>query len=583
MGSFFRLKEFFRENKTYYILGVMALIATNSLQLIIPQLLGRFADSIAERQVDQRGILIFILILLGLALFIAFFRFLWRIYVMGNARRMEYTLRNMLFRHLQKLSTEFFNRHKTGDLMAHATNDIQAVRMALGPGIVLSIDALFLTTVIIIMMITTIDWRLTLIALLPLPFMVAIVTRFGQVIHSRFKKVQEAFSDLTDQTQENFSGIRVVKGFAQEAEEREKFRQVNQKNVDANMHLVRVWGLFMPLVQFISALSFIIVLGYGGVLVINGTISLGNFVTFNSYLGMLTWPMMAIGWVFNMIQRGKASMDRLNTLFENKPDVTDHPDTLPLKTIKGKIEFHNLSFTYPGSEEPVLKNITISIPAGQTVGILGRTGSGKTTLMNLLLRLYNPPRGTVFIDGTDIHQIPLETLRDNIGYVPQDNFLFSTTIKENVDFASTGRSLREVEDYTKMAQVYDNIIDFPKKYETLVGERGVTLSGGQKQRISIARALIKDPSILILDDSLSAVDTQTEEAILQNLKQVMADRTSLIIAHRISTLKSADKIIVIEEGEVTQEGTHDQLLKEEGLYRELYQKQLLEDQIDSVG
>ncbi len=583
MKTFFRLKEFIRENKIYYILGILALIGTNSLQLIIPQLLGRFADSIAERQVDQGGIFIFIIVLLGLSLLIAFFRFLWRIYVMGNARRMEYTLRNMLFRHLQSLSTEFFNRHKTGDLMAHATNDIQAVRMALGPGIVLSIDSLFLTTVIIIMMITTIDWQLTLIALLPLPFMVAIVTRFGKIIHTRFKKVQEAFSDLTDRTQENFSGIRVVKGFAQENEEKEKFRQVNQENVDANMHLVRVWGLFMPLVQFISALSFIIVLGYGGILVINGTISLGNFVTFNSYLGMLTWPMMAIGWVFNMIQRGKASMDRLNTLFENKPAVTDQPDAISLESIKGKIEFRNLSFTYPGTDEPVLKNVTFKIPPGQTVGILGRTGSGKTTLMNLLLRLYNPPRGTVFIDDTDIHQIPLETLRENIGYVPQDNFLFSTTIKENVDFASTGRSLKEVEDYTKMAQVYDNIIDFPKKYETLVGERGVTLSGGQKQRISLARALIKDPSILILDDSLSAVDTQTEEAILHNLKEVMADKTSLIIAHRISTLKNADYIIVIEEGEVTQQGNHDELLKEDGLYRELYQKQLLEDKIDSVG
>ncbi len=583
MRTFFRLKEFFRENKKYYILGVLALIATNSLQLIIPQLLGRFADNIAERQIDQRGILVFILILLTLALLIAFFRFLWRIYVMGNARRMEYTLRNMLFRHLQSLSTEFFNRHKTGDLMAHATNDIQAVRMALGPGIVLAIDSLFLTSVIIVMMVTTIDWQLTLIALLPLPFMVAIVTRFGKIIHARFKKVQEAFSDLTDQTQENFSGIRVVKGFAQENEEKDKFRQVNQKNVDANMHLVRVWGLFMPLVQFISALSFIIVLGYGGILVINGSISLGNFVTFNSYLGMLTWPMMAIGWVFNMIQRGKASMDRLNTLFENKPEVTDHPDTLPVEEIKGEIGFRNLSFTYPGSDEPVLKNITFSIPAGKTVGILGRTGSGKTTLMNLLLRLYNPPRGTVFIDGTDIHKIPLETVRENIGYVPQDNFLFSTTIKENVDFAYTGRTLKEIEDYTKMAQVYDNIVDFPKKYETLVGERGVTLSGGQKQRISLARALIKDPSILILDDSLSAVDTQTEEAILQNLKQLMADRTSLIIAHRISTLKNADNIIVIEEGEVTQQGSHEKLVKEDGLYRELYQKQLLEDKIDSVG
>ncbi len=467
--------------------------------------------------------------------------------------------------------------------MAHATNDIQAVRMALGPGIVLSTDAIFLSTIIIIMMVRTIDLRLTVLALMPLPFMVAVVTGFGRVIHRRFKLVQEAFSSLSDRAQENFSGIRVVKGFAQEAAEMDRFRAVNQTNVDKNMHLVRVWGLFMPLVQFLSALSFIIALGYGGIMVIDGTITLGDFVAFNSYLAMLTWPMLAIGWVMNMIQRGKASMDRLNALFDERPEIYDEEDVLPIEKLQGEVEFRHLNFTYPGSDEAALKDISFSVPAGHTLGILGRTGSGKTTLVNLLLRLFNAPRGTVFIDGVDIRKIPLETLREQVGYVPQDNFLFSTTIRSNVDFADTKRAPEDIEEYTKLAQVYDNIAEFPKKFDTLVGERGVTLSGGQKQRLSIARALVKEPSILIMDDSLSAVDTETEEAILNNLKGVMAARTTILIAHRISTLKQADQIVVIDEGSVIQQGTHEQLIAEPGLYKELYEKQLLEEEIESAG
>ena len=393
----------------------------------------------------------------------------------------------------------------------------------------------------------------------------------------------EAFALLTDRVQENFSGIRVIKGFAQENAEIERFKDVNEFNVAKNMKLVRVWGLFFPLIMYLSALSFTIVLGYGGIMVINGQISLGDFVAFNSYLGMLTWPVMAIGWVMNMIQRGKASMDRLNAIFDEKPQVFDEKDVLPIDTIEGNIEFRDLTFKYPGADRPVLRDVSFQIQAGQVVGILGRTGSGKTTLLNLLVRLYNTERGMIFIDGNDIRQIPLEILRENLGYVPQDNFLFSTTIRGNVDFADTGNSLERVEECTRIAQVYDNIMEFPQGFETMVGERGVTLSGGQKQRIAIARALIKDPRILILDDSLSAVDTETEEAILQNLRTVMSDRTSIIVSHRISTLQAADKIIVLEDGQVTQIGSHWELVEEKGLYKELYHKQLLEKQIESVG
>lgn len=580
--SFFRLKDFFSAHKRFYLLGVLSLIGVNSAQLAIPKMIGNLTDLIAGGDFNRGDILNFIGKFILLSVIIALFRYGWRINIMGTARKMEYTLRNMLFGHLQGLSTEFFNHNKTGDLMAHATNDIQAVRMALGPGIVSAVDALFLTTIIVFMMARTISLQLTLVALIPLPLMLGVGIGFRGIIHTRFRRVQEAFASLTDRVQENFSGIRVVQGFAREDSEIDRFSDVNEINVQKNMDLVRIQALFHPLVGYLASLSFIILLGYGGILVINGTVTIGDFVAFNSYLGMLTWPVMAIGWVMNLIQRGKASMDRLNDIFQQRSDIKD-PEESALSTLQGKIEFNDLTFAYPSSSEPVLKGINAEILPGQVVGILGRTGSGKTTLLNLLLRLYDAKPGMIKVDDVNIEQVSLEVLRENIGYVPQDSFLFSATVQENIDFAATGSDLEKVIEYSKVAQVYDNIVEFPKQFDTVVGERGVTLSGGQKQRIAIARALIKEPQILIMDDSLSAVDTETEEAILSNLKRIFPGKTVIIVAHRISTLKNANQILVLEEGRITQRGSHDELVAEEGLYKELYQKQLLEEQIESVS
>ncbi|MFT9485780.1 ABC transporter ATP-binding protein [Tepidibacillus infernus] len=581
MKHFLTLKDFFIKHKWRYIIGIVWLIAVDVLQLILPKILGAFTDDLKNQSITTKSMILYGLSIIAVAFFMFLFRYLWRMYVMGTARFLEYKLRSDLFAHFQKLSTNYYNHHKVGDLMAHATNDINAVRMAAGPGIVMIFDTLVLLSATIFMMVQTISVKLTIIALLPLPFMALLTSHFGKLIHQRFRKAQESFSHLTENVQENISGIRVIKAFVQEQEEIKKFTHANQDYVDKNMELVRIQAIFNPLVQLISGLSFLIVLAYGGILVINRQITLGDFVAFNSYLGLLTWPIMAIGWVINILQRGSASMSRLNEIFATEPEIVDHPQLVDpdLTTIQGEIEFNHLSFTYPGTTKEVLSDINIRIPQGKTLAIVGKTGSGKTTLVNLLVRLYDVSTGMIKIDGRDIKTYPLEVLRQHIGYVPQDNFLFSTTIRENIGFGLNHYTQEQVEKAADDAQVLDNIKDFPAQFDTLLGERGVTLSGGQKQRVSIARALIKNPSILVLDDSLSAVDTKTEEAILKRLHELMKNRTSIIIAHRISTLKEADEIIVLDEGKIVERGTHGHLMELQGHYYDLYQKQLLEEMI----
>ncbi len=578
MKSFLLLKSFFRAHAWRYGLGVVWLVAVNVAQLFIPYLLGYITDQIETRQIAPPDLWRFVGYVMAVAAVVVICRFLWRIFIMGTARKLEYYLRDKLFAHLQKLSVNFYNEHRTGDLMAHATNDINAVRMALGPGVIMLTDSTFLTIATIYMMSRTIDITLTVLALLPLPFMATLIMFIGRIIHTRFKAVQAAFSDITDRVQENISGIRVIKSFVQEDAELNRFDEVSERYVQRNMDLIRLWGLFMPMVQFISGISYLIVLGYGGIMVIDGTITLGAFVAFNTYLAMLIWPMMALGWVINVLQRGAASMSRLKNLFDKKPEVFDGPDVEQVDELQGQLEIRHLNFTYPDGTR-VLKDINISLPQGNTLAIIGRTGSGKTTLANLLLRLYNPPEGTVLLDGIDINRIPLAVLRRDIGYVPQDGFLFSATLHENIAFANEKLSRERVEDVAKLAQVYDNIVEFPQKFDTLSGERGVTLSGGQKQRVSIARALIKDPALLIMDDCLSAVDTQTEEEILKGLRQFMQGRSSILISHRVSTVQDADEIVVMDQGRIVERGTHDQLLEQGGLYCQLHQKQQLEKKI----
>jgi ATP-binding cassette subfamily B protein len=479
------------------------------------------------------------------------------------------------------LSPNYFNTHKTGDLMAHATNDINAVRMALGQGVMMIVDSSFMIILSLIMMVRTTNLKLTATALFTLPLIIFVVNRFGKIIHKRFRIVQEAFSNLTDTTQESFSGIRVIKSFVQEDLVLENFTKVNNDNLKKNLDLVKVSGTFHPFIQFISSISFLLVILYGGKEVILNKISLGDFIAFNSYLGLLVWPMMALGFVINTLQRGAASMERINNILNEKPEIVNIDNPINLENVKGQIEFKNVSFKYPGTNQYALENISFLIKEGQSLAILGRTGSGKTTVVSLLLRLYDISEGTITFDDIEIGDLSLRSLRENIGYVPQDNFLFSTSISENIGFAFDEKiSDEEICLAAKMAEVYDNIIDFPNKFDTVLGERGVTLSGGQKQRTSIARALIKNPSVLILDDSLSSVDTETEEKILTNLKTIMKSKTTILISHRTSTVKSCDHIIYLEEGRILEQGNHDELLSLNGLYADLYEKQLLEEKID---
>ena len=579
MKRFEHLRDFLSRHKWRYIAGVFFLVLVDALQLIIPRLLGNITDSLRADTLTSEGLRNFVFVIIGIAGAIAAGRFLWRICIIGTARMLDFHLRNKLFAHLERLPARYFNEHKTGDLMAHATNDIPAIRQTFGQGFILLTDAVFMTTATLIILFKTAPLRLAIMSLLPFPFLALGTMFFSRLINARFRAVHEAFSALTDRAQESISGIRVMKAFVQEKAEVGRFMRVAQRSVDENVRLIRVWGIMGPMSGLASTLAFVFVLRYGSAMIIYQEISLGDFVAFTSYLAMLVWPMIAVGWVINVVQRGYAALDRINKILNEAPEVADEPGAVDLPSVAGKIEFRNVTFSYSPELPPALSNVSFTVDAGKTLAIVGRTGSGKSTIVSLLTRLYNPPPGSVFIDGHDIRQVTLKSLRDQLGVVPQEAFLFSTTIGKNIAFASDDYPEKRIEHFAQVAQVHKDISEFPEGFDTMVGERGVTLSGGQKQRVCIARSLIKEPKALVLDDCLSAVDTHTEERILRGLREYMHSRTSIIISHRISTVKDADEIIVLDDGATVEHGSHDALVASGGLYHELYEKQLLEEEL----
>lgn len=572
-------RDYILKNKRTYLAGFLLLAVSSLLQLLIPYLLGKFTDGLEQYALTYEKAIRYGVGMTLAGLGIAFFRATSRIKLYRLSRQLEAFVRGELFQHWEKMSARYFNDRRVGDLMSLAISDVGVIRDVTMMGIFIILEAVVLITVTVIAMVLTVNPWLTLLTLLPLPLLSIIAYRFNGTIQSQSSRVQEAVGTLTSRVQEFVSGIRVVKSFVQEKEERELFRRDNQHAVNMNREFVRTNSLFGALSAGIVGFSYLVSVVFGGILVLRGSISLGAFVAFNSYLALLTGPIENLGKVVNQLQRGLASEKRILAVLNEEPDIADTELAQPaVGELDGDIEFRNLSFTYPGTAEPVLKNVNLKIPKGSTLAIVGKVGSGKSTLVHLLVRLYNPPAGTVFIDGRDIHEIPLQTLRGRIGIVPQDQFLFSSTIRDNISFDPNSYTEEEVEGASRIAQVYDNIVDFPNQFDTTLGERGVSLSGGQRQRVSIARAIIKKPSVLIFDDSLSAVDTITEDLILQGLNEVMENRTTIIIGHRISSVQNADQIIVLDEGRIMEQGTHRQLLSRDGMYAELYNLQLLEEQ-----
>ena len=603
-------------------IGMVCVTLSNLAAALSPLILKSAIDRLST-SISAEWLLAYGLLILLLAVLEGIFLFLMRKIMIGVSRYLEYDLRNDLFAHLLGLTQTYYQNNKTGDIMSRATNDLSAVRMMLGPGIMYSVNTIVRLAIVLFLMLR-ISLFLTLFALVSIPMVSLAVKYFGGVIHRRFEKIQEAFSDISARVQENLAGARVIRAFVQEQNEIEQFKRLNQEYIHRNLLLIRAWGAFYPMLGTLLGLGGVFVLWMGGRQVIAGRITLGDFVAFNAYLGMLSWPMIALGWVINIVERGTASLGRINRIFEARAEIRDdsvqiltpsqsgeesQPKELrsilsqtPAETfndhgfkegtpseavvprssgsfpeIQGEVEFRALSFAYGGL--PVLKNVSLHIPRGATFAIVGDTGSGKSTLVNLLARVYDYSDGEILIDGRPLRHYSLRRLRSSIGYVPQETFLFSDTIARNLALGKPEATEDEIGEAARLAHLLSDVEEFPRKFETLIGERGITLSGGQQQRTAIARALIRNPKILILDDALSSVDTVTEERILNALREVMRDRTSILISHRVSTVKFADQIIVLRDGNIAEKGTHDELILRGGYYAELHQKQLLEEEL----
>lgn len=586
MKPLLRLKPYFLRYKRTLLFGVLTVIGSNIFTVVQPIFLGRAIDElkvgIETHALVSVDLLRWAAIIVGFSTIAGVFTFLTRQTIIVVSRHIEFDLRNDLLAHLQRLSYSYFQNTPTGDLMAHATNDIASVRNVVGPGVMYPTDTL-LTFVMVLVLMLVKDWELTLLGLIPLPFASLIVYHLGKRIHKKSLERQALFSMLTTRAQENLSGIRVIKSYVREAYEVDLFSRLSWDYLKKNLVLALIQSLMWPLMFMIIGSSIIITLYAGGLRVISGQLTIGALSAFLAYLVMLIWPVIAFGWVINMLQQGAASMERLCKILDTEPEIknteiTDHS----VRTIEGAIEFRNVTFAHKSALQPTLQNIDLKINRGMTVAVVGYTGSGKTTLINLIPRLYDVTDGHLLIDGTDVRKIPLDVLRSHIGYVPQETFLFSDTLTENIRYGTDDGTSEHVQEASEISQIAKDVLEFPKQFDTMIGERGITLSGGQKQRTSIARALIRHPKILILDDCLSAVDTYTEEEILRRLRAFMKGRTSIIISHRISTVKEADLIVVLDKGQIVERGTHDELVAKGRIYADLNEKQLLERELEEL-
>lgn len=582
MKNLLTLKKYFIKYKTKLFWGMLFILISNAGTVYLPILL---KDSINELQKNTTSnkLLEYALLIVGTSIIAGVFRYLIRQTIIVVSRKIEYDLRGDFWKHIQKLPLRYFQNNSTGNIMSHATNDINAVRAFIGPAVMYSIDT-SIRLIIVVSIMLSLSFKLTIYALIPLPILSYGVYRVGKLIHEKYTKIQENFSQLTSRAQENFSGIRVIKSYIREANEIKRWNELSQEYLRKNMNLVRIQSIIMPILTLITGISIIVVIWVGGGMVISKQMNLGEIAAFIMYLSILIWPVIAFGWVMNIIQQGEASMKRLNKIFNEPYEIQDSISTDYLtKELKGKIEFKNVSFKYSDTLPDVLKEINLQIPIGSTLAIIGHTGSGKTTLINLIPRLYDVTSGELLIDGKNVKEIPLDVLRTNIAVVQQESFLFSDSVYGNISYGLQSIDKKRVEEVSRIANFDKDVESFPNGYETVVGERGITFSGGQKQRASLARALAIDPKILILDDSFSAVDTHTEEAILKNLRQFMKNRTSIIISHRISTVKEADNIIVLAEGKIAEQGTHNELVLQGGIYADLHYKQLLEKELEELN
>ncbi|MCC2377440.1 ATP-binding cassette domain-containing protein [Bacillus wiedmannii] len=582
MKVFINLAWFFKQEKRAYIIGIIMLFGVALLELVAPKVLGIVVDEINNGTLTSEKLLKWVILLVVVGITMYILRYLWRIMIFGSSLKLARQLRKNLYEHFTRMSPSFYQSRRTGDLMAHATNDIQAIQQTAGSGVLTLVDSLAVGGCVLVAMGFTISWKLTLLSLIPMPIVAISTNYYGTLLHKRFHKAQQSFSEINDKVQESMSGMKVIRSLGQEKEDLQAFRKKSEDVVHKNMLVARIDSLFDPTISLIVGFSFLIAVCYGSLLVVRGELTVGDLVTFTTYLGTLVWPMLAFGWLFNIMERGRASYDRVEKILSQKSDVVNREDAVH-KVASGDVTFAVDSFSYKKNELLQLIDVHFDLKKGETLGVVGRTGAGKTTLLKCLIREYDHFSGELKVGERDIRDVTLYGVRSAISYVPQDHFLFSASIGENIAFGKADATYNEITRAAEIACIHDDILQFSEGYETVVGERGVSLSGGQKQRISIARALLTNAEILILDDCLSAVDAKTEETILNALKRERAGKTTIITAHRLSAIQHANLILVVDEGRIVQRGTHEQLMEENGWYKEMYESQQLEALVEKGG